>query len=378
MAKIGDTVRYLNAVGGGKITRIEGRMAYVDEDGFETPVLLSELVVVLPAGHEPKTGGARLMFDQKAVDAVKAREAAERHAPELSKEIKPEPEPKKPIPVEETTHGERISLTLAFEPMDIKRLSDTTFAAVLVNDSNYFLSFTFLTCDKDTWSLCYEGTVEPNMVVDMATFAHTDLNRFQRVALMALPFKRDKQFALKEPFCCVRRIDLKKFYKVHCFRPGEYFDSPVLEVSLVRNDAVIQPLTPDAQAIRYAMSGPEPKAGDIRPKKREAAPGPHKLLPPVEVDLHIHELVDTTAGMDNAAMLQLQLDTVRRTMKAHSKRLGQKIIFIHGKGDGVLREAVRSLLRREWSACELQDASFREYGFGATLVTVRTSGHGKV
>ena len=39
MAKIGDTVRFLNTTGGGKITKIEGRIAYVEEDGFETPVL---------------------------------------------------------------------------------------------------------------------------------------------------------------------------------------------------------------------------------------------------------------------------------------------------------------------------------------------------
>ena len=36
--KTGDTVRYLNSVGGGKIVKISGNMAYVDEDGFETPV----------------------------------------------------------------------------------------------------------------------------------------------------------------------------------------------------------------------------------------------------------------------------------------------------------------------------------------------------
>ena len=39
MIKIGDTVRYLNAVGGGVVRKIEGKVAYVDEDGFETPVL---------------------------------------------------------------------------------------------------------------------------------------------------------------------------------------------------------------------------------------------------------------------------------------------------------------------------------------------------
>ena len=46
MAKIGDRVRFLNSVGGGIIKRIEGNIAYVDDDGFETPTLLRECVVV--------------------------------------------------------------------------------------------------------------------------------------------------------------------------------------------------------------------------------------------------------------------------------------------------------------------------------------------
>ena len=37
MAKIGDRVRFLNSVGGGIIKKIEGNIAYVDDDGFETP-----------------------------------------------------------------------------------------------------------------------------------------------------------------------------------------------------------------------------------------------------------------------------------------------------------------------------------------------------
>ncbi len=74
--------------------------------------------------------------------------------------------------------------------------------------------------------------------------------------------------------------------------------------------------------------------------------------------------------MDNAAMLQMQLDEVRRVMKANSRRIGQKIVFIHGKGEGVLRREVLSLLKREYPKATTQDASFREYGFGATLVTV--------
>lgn len=98
---------------------------------------------------------------------------------------------------------------------------------------------------------------------------------------------------------------------------------------------------------------------------------PNKVLPLIEIDLHIHELLDSTAGMDNFAMLQYQLDTVRKTMKSHSRRIGQKIVFIHGKGDGVLRKEVRKLLSKEYASCDVQDASFLKYGFGATEVTVR-------
>ena len=47
MAKVNDIVRFLNATGGGRISRIEGNIAYVeDSDGFEQPVLLRECVVV--------------------------------------------------------------------------------------------------------------------------------------------------------------------------------------------------------------------------------------------------------------------------------------------------------------------------------------------
>ena len=47
---IGDKVRFLNAVGGGIVRRMEGEMAYVEEpDGFETPILSRECVVVEPA-----------------------------------------------------------------------------------------------------------------------------------------------------------------------------------------------------------------------------------------------------------------------------------------------------------------------------------------
>ena len=48
----------------------------------------------------------------------------------------------------------------------------------------------------------------------------------------------------------------------------------------------------------------------------------------------------------------------------------QKIVFIHGKGDGVLRKAILQELKYKYKNYESQDASFREYGFGATMVII--------
>lgn len=91
----------------------------------------------------------------------------------------------------------------------------------------------------------------------------------------------------------------------------------------------------------------------------------------IEVDLHINELVDTTAGLSSADMLNLQVDEFRKVMDANLGNKGQKIVFIHGKGDGVLRQALTKELNHRYKGkVEVQDASFREYGFGASQVTI--------
>lgn len=58
-------------------------------------------------------------------------------------------------------------------------------------------------------------------------------------------------------------------------------------------------------------------------------------------------------------------------MDANLKNKGQKIVFIHGKGEGVLRAAIMKELNHRYKGHDVQDASFREFGFGATQVTIR-------
>lgn len=90
----------------------------------------------------------------------------------------------------------------------------------------------------------------------------------------------------------------------------------------------------------------------------------------VEIDLHAHEVLETTAGMSAGNIKDYQLDIFRRTMDKHHADKGRKIVFIHGKGNGVLRKAIIDELKYAYKTCEWQDASFQQYGFGATMVII--------
>lgn len=232
MIQPGDTVRYLNAVGGGKVIRVEGKLAYVDDDGFETPVRVNELVVVLPAGHTPDRPG-KMMFDQKAFDTGRSDHREPTPEPQPVKAAAPQPA-EEDFPIEETEYGDSMTLLLAFEPDDIKNLSTARFNAVLVNDSNYFLSYQLMRRDPagNEWIEAARGEAAPNELVDLRKYDINEIGELERIVFQALAYKKDKPFGFKSPVNVSRKLDLTKFFKLHCFRPGVYFDAPVLEVPL--------------------------------------------------------------------------------------------------------------------------------------------------
>lgn len=231
MVQPGDTVRYLNEVGGGIVTRVEGKIAYVDDAGFETPMQVSDLVVVLPAGHTPANKGAKLMFDQEAFDTGRTS-GRNRKEPEPARSKQDAPEP--PLPVVETEYGDALNILLAFEPADRRRVLDSDLGVVLVNDSNYFLQFILLRRDpKEGWSTVFQGEAGPNELVDLDRISRDRLPELERIVFQAIAYKKGKPFEVKTPLNVGRKIDLTKFYKLHCFNPGLYFDTPVIEVPLI-------------------------------------------------------------------------------------------------------------------------------------------------
>lgn len=167
------------------------------------------------------------------------------------------------------------------------------------------------------------------------------------------------------------RLDLPKFYKLHVFQPSPFFHEPALIYDIVRDGKPINQVFVEAEEVLSAIT--QPKEADIQPasdgaaKKSKSGQTDKDVI---EVDLHINALLDNTAGLSNSVLLNTQLTEFRTVMDRNIKKKGQRIVFIHGKGEGVLRNAIIKELQHRYRTCTYQDASFREYGFGATLVTI--------
>lgn len=108
---------------------------------------------------------------------------------------------------------------------------------------------------------------------------------------------------------------------------------------------------------------PDTKRKKVRIKPKE------RNLPPMEVDLHIDKLVKSYKHMTNYDILTLQIDTAERQLNfAISKRI-PKMVFIHGVGEGVLKEELYYLLNK-YEGIKFYSADYQKYGAGATEVYI--------
>ena len=349
--KIGDKVRFLNAVGGGIVKRFHGKdIVYVEEaDGFETPVLLRECVVI-------DSGEMQVKSSSKT-----AAQAVEIKAVETKTESKPHK-------IEEIPGGDVLNVYLAFLPMDIKNLGKCNYEVFLINNSNYYLFFNYMNRENSTWNSRCRNVIEPNTQLFIEEFTKEELNDLAHICLQFIAYKEDKPFSLKNPQSVEIRLDGVKFYKLHSFRENDFFEDDAMVYPIVTEDVPEREIMVSAADIKEAMSQ---KMKIDFPNSKSVSISKNTGKSIVEIDLHINELLDTTAGMNNTDMLNIQLEKFRETMEQYKSKKGQKIVFIHGKGEGVLRNAILQELKTKYKNHLYQDASFKEYGFGATMVTIK-------
>lgn len=389
--KIGDKVRFLSESGGGVIAGFQGKNIVLveDEDGFQIPTPINDVIQVIDDDYSTgKVVGSTLPKPTSVKNALTSSAPDDEEEP-----IDDDPSTKEitfRAPAEERKGGNLLSCYLAFVPMDMKDMTHTRFESYFVNDSNYYVRFTYLSAEGNSWKLKSSMEVEPNTKEFIEEFGKEDLNDLGHVAIQLLSYKRDKSFMLKPTIDVQFRIDTVKFYKLHTFQENDFLELPALLYTIVENDKVTRPLVVDSKQLKEEMYQKEPKdhievtkadekGNDTyvrRYNDRKQTGNPFQLKHRgdediVVVDLHAHELLDTTTGMSAIDILNFQLQKFRDTLQQYKDKKGQRIVFIHGKGEGVLRRALINDLNYRYKKYQYQDASFQEYGYGATQVTIR-------
>ena len=112
------------------------------------------------------------------------------------------------------------------------------------------------------------------------------------------------------------------------------------------------------------------KPGKLDQQVASAAPYIKYSPDTMEVDLHIENLVDHPKRLSNGEIVEVQLKVFERMLRTAIEQRKRKAIFIHGVGQGVLRSEIRNLLSF-YPNVVVQDASYKNYGYGATEVLIK-------
>ncbi len=88
-----------------------------------------------------------------------------------------------------------------------------------------------------------------------------------------------------------------------------------------------------------------------------------------EIDLHTHELISTERGLSSSDLLRIQLNEFRAFYRQAREKLIKKLVVIHGVGEGVLKDEVRSFLSNQ-EGVSFFDADYKDYGKGATEINI--------
>ncbi len=341
--KVGDLVKFLDDVGEGKVTKIiDSNTVMVETDqGFEFPYPISQLIVTSAEQDYSGTAQGEISSSQEKVNFLDFQE------PDIIKD------------------NEEINIYLAVVPENTHQISDTKFEFYLVNDSNWHLLYVYqLTDDKQVRST--PGHLGPNLLELLYVSDAEQVKQSEEIIFQLIFFRRTAH-SLRKPLFVRIHLKAEKIFALSSYIDNDYFESKALFYPIIEEHPLDEALEQLKKHDFYKVK----QEKEVKNKRINQPRQFHSGKKPElwEIDLHITELLDDTRGMSAKDMLEYQMQVFKDKLEEGLRDSNvKKIVFIHGKGNGRLRQEIRSFLDRK--KIPYQDASFARYGFGATLVFV--------
>jgi len=354
---IGDKVRFLNDVGGGTVTKIINKttVAVQTDDGFEIPALDSELVVI-------GQGDEKLLSIIPDKETSGTKTVGKKPISAANSEIKKHSEPvivRKEI---NDPQGNTVGLYLAFVPEDSSKLTGSNQILHIINDSDYRVFYSLSVWNQQNVTPLKSGILLPDSKEFIKTYANSELNNNFIINVQTVFFK-NTQYVIQQPEYMDISINPLKLCKDSSFTENDFFDEKAYVISIAdsRKEELLKSITDEA--IKESISQ----------KDKVTKPKPPKEVKSdiEEVDLHIHELIENYQNLSASEIIQTQLARFETALEGGIRSSStKKMVFIHGLGNGKLKLEIRKILETKYTKFKYQDASFKEYGFGATMVYI--------
>lgn len=311
--KLGDFVRFVDEKLEGYVTRIidEDMIGVTGEDDFEIPVLASKVTTV--HGHKSTA------VESQAFDEVRATDGSF------------------------DTRGVFLAVS-----------SDQRIASVvhfyLVNETSFQLLASLTTEKLHKFKGEFAGIIAPKSAVKIFSAPLQDIQLWPTFNFQVL-FYTTQNIALSSPLIVKENFKAKDFSGTKKVVP--LIKQQAWLIQLDEPELVI-----DAEKIKESFFKPAEEKQDIE-------------KPVTEIDLHIEKLRDDYQFLSSTEMLNIQLTAFRKALDAAVVHKLPSITFIHGVGNGTLKNELHKIVGKHPHVQTFMDARKEKFGYGATKVLLK-------
>ncbi len=347
--KIGDKVKFLNETGTGEISEIiDQKMVKVKiEEGFEIPVMANELIMsIIDSDYEAGTTNIQEASNSTITNTYNTEENTNFELAEN-------------LPVDTIKN-----ICIGFLPHDEIDVHNSDIDLYLINDCDYTILYMMGYQENVSLHFLKSGFLEANTKLLITTFSQTEISKIKKIHTQLLFVSGEKYFH-QMPVNKFIDIDNIRFYKQNIYKENDFFYEKAALFTIEENQLSELLNKTSKDDILQAVIEKE-----TIPNKKDKVKNTGNNSDIEEVDLHIEEITEDYHELSPGEILDIQMSRFQVALEGAIINKTRKIVFIHGIGNGKLRHEIRKTLKDKYPDLQYQDASFKEYGYGATIIYI--------
>jgi hypothetical protein len=346
----GDRVKFLDDVGKGTIiSLIDKDMVLVQtDDGFEYPVLKKELIIT----------------DQSPAPEINIQTEEKNNQGKKSDKLMP-------LPLNQKDSDEKegpLVIYFGISPANTNIPDQGKHTLYLINDSCFQILFHAGKGSDNKVDTIKAGSLGPGMKIVIGDYSQSSLVENNTYLFFQLIAFRNTNYTSHEPISSKIRLYADDLKSAGSFKKNKFIVGNALIIPV--EQSVSRKMKMSLEDFKSAMVSE--KITDMEIKKTSiSAKHEHKKPDIQDIDLHIEQITDKYISLSSGEIIGIQLARFRTSLAGAILSGEKRIIFIHGIGAGKLKSEIRKTIDKEYPTCQYQDASFKEYGYGATLIIIK-------